>query len=1269
MVLKKKIHGANLIEDQEAPHSADETVEDEAQDFEDVELLLSEHQPNTVEDPFLESDVAEVLAASWREKRQELNKLQKARKFGQVRETKKAFRVEIEELKKRTKCHRCGKLGHWSKECRMPRKDQSSSSSQPSGAALVEMTMDQPDFVAMAACVPTLVDLVESLQRRRHEAQPKASIEDVRPQEIMLVSSPGFGILDTGCGKTIIGRDTLKHFEKMWMDRGVPLPTPIPEVNQFRFGNGQLETTEFSVPLPVHIGGKNGIIRAAVVRGDAPLLISRPALQSLEATIDLSKNELTLFKDRRTVSLGVNSAGQFVLDVMGPKKDSVSKIDSHQSFSEVMVAETHCVEEPPEPFDHASVDHQISKETSGDNLVPTDETSLQDSTSDSVASWKDWIREDWGLKKAPGTSTGGPRWKHVHRRVVKNGETNKILLDQSINHSRTFKSYDFHIPDKVHHTITTLYHSDPNVAHSIPGDASSSECMSEFSQHQFRQLQSQVKAAANVERVNSRLGSQEPPLVVEVFSPPRFAPIAQQRGFSGRSIDIKLGTDLSIPSNRAQLKAELLENPPDLLVLCPPCTHEGGWFHLNSSRMDRFMYLKIKARSRAFVRFCCDLFRQQVSLGKRALFEHPTGSNIWSYSEMTALTKKHPVIKLHMCQYGLKLPNSDRYIRKSTRLLLSRDDIKSLEKRCPGSADPRHSCHDVVAGSHPAVGSVSAFAGGYPQDFVMAVLNTVPRFTQQEVLYIVDDQVPEECWEEIHEVAALEASTEEGSKSIRDAISKLHRNLGHPPNHDLVRILKHAQASDEAIKAAREFSCPACQSRSKPHVPLPAQPDRVVDFNKVIGIDVKHLPGWKPNQKIKSLNVVDQASGFQRVIPFFEAETSNLLRSLLESHWISWAGPPSDVILDPAQTNLGEPLVIPLESQGINIRVIAAEAHWQLGKTENHGGWFARVLQRVIDDHSPSSKEEWLECVHHAHIKNAMIQHHGFSPQQYVFGRNVDIPSDLLNEPLRIVPATASLTNAAIAKSQEMRNSARKAILELQDSRALRSALAARPRASITYQPGDLVAYWRSQKWIKGELHQNGAWYGTAVVLGTVGRNLILIHRKTVLRCAPEQVRPATSEEKVVANTPESELLGIKDMIEGGALKSRQYVDLTPHAYPTEGSHVDVEMPLANPETPAEASSSNQHLDELPAETAVNPSATSPDASEPASASLPEDSTNEPVIGETPDEHPDKSPMPTSYGPVRRRIHNKNGPMSLFRPAPMQQEEFVEIMRSCSTYD
>ena len=575
--------------------------------------------------------------------------------------------------------------------------------------------------------------------------------------------------------ETIIGQDTLKHFERMWLERGVPLPTPTPEINQFRFGNGHLETTEVSVPLPVHIGGKNGIIRAAVVKGDAPLLISRPALQSLEATIDLSKNELTLFKDRRTVSLGVNTAGQFLLDVMGPKKDSITKVEKAQSFNEVMVAETNKIDDSVSQVHNETVEGMDLEETSGLNLINDDGPLVQDHPANSEPTWKEWIREDWSLKKAPGTSSGGPSWKHVHRRIVRNGSNHKILFDQTIVHSKPAKHFDVLIPGDVSHTITTLYHDEPRTVESTSGADSPTDTLAEFSPHQFRQLQSQVKAAASVENQKMKLGSKESPLVVEVFSPPRFVPIAQQRGFTGRSVDIRLGNDLSVASNRAKLKAELLENPPDLLVLCPPCTHEGGWFHLNSTRMDRLLYLKRKARSRSFVRFCCELFRQQVACGKRALFEHPTGSNIWSYPEMTALTKKHPVVKLHMCQYGLKLPNSDRFIRKSTRLIVSHDDMKSLEKRCPGSADPKHACHDVVAGSNPAVGSVSAFAGGYPPNFVTAVLNTVPRFAQQEVLCIVEDQVPEECWDQIHEVAAVEESTEEGSKSIRDAISKLHR--------------------------------------------------------------------------------------------------------------------------------------------------------------------------------------------------------------------------------------------------------------------------------------------------------------------------------------------------------------------------------------------------------------------------------------------------------------------------------------------------------------
>ena len=129
-------------------------------------------------------------------------------------------------------------------------------------------------------------------------------------------------------------------------------------------------------------------------------------------------------------------------------------------------------------------------------------------------------------------------------------------------------------------------------------------------------------------------------------------------------------------------------------------------------------------------------------------------------------------------------------------------------------------------------------------------------------------------------------------------------------------------------------------------------------------------------------------------------------------------------MLDPAQTNMGDPMVLPCEMQGTSIRPIAAGAHWQLGKTESHGGWFAHVLDKIIEEHQPQSQEEWLSCVAHAHVKNQMIQVHGHSPHQFVFGKNPNIPEDLLNDPVSVVSATAALTEEAIARSQAMRTTA-----------------------------------------------------------------------------------------------------------------------------------------------------------------------------------------------------------------------------------------------------
>ena len=285
-------------------------------------------------------------------------------------------------------------------------------------------------------------------------------------------------------------------------------------------------------------------------------------------------------------------------------------------------------------------------------------------------------------------------------------------------------------------------------------------------------------------------------LVAEVFSPPRFAKAVEGQGFRAVSYDIRTsGHDFTRKSTRLQVAQELREDPPELLVVCPPCTDEGGWFHLNSKSMSPKEVLKRKARSRTFIKYSCELFREQVERGGRAVLEHPLGSKLWSYPEVAKLCRQHQVVKCHMCRFGLRLPDSERLIRKGTKLLVSHNDMKTLARECPGRNDPHHSCHDVIAGSHPQVGAVSRFAGQYTPSFVEAVLETVPAYHASQVFLAEPDQETEVLSSE--ERDTLQNS--EDDQNMNRVLGKVHRNLGHPPNSDLVRILKHGKASDRAV--------------------------------------------------------------------------------------------------------------------------------------------------------------------------------------------------------------------------------------------------------------------------------------------------------------------------------------------------------------------------------------------------------------------------------------------------------------------------------------
>ena len=102
------------------------------------------------------------------------------------------------------------------------------------------------------------------------EAQEGCLVRPPKYPKVLLVSSPGYGVIDSGCGRTIIGQATLEDFKQLWKDRNVAVPEPIHEVNHFKYGNGERETSETVMKLPVVIAGVSGTIKAAVVKGHAP---------------------------------------------------------------------------------------------------------------------------------------------------------------------------------------------------------------------------------------------------------------------------------------------------------------------------------------------------------------------------------------------------------------------------------------------------------------------------------------------------------------------------------------------------------------------------------------------------------------------------------------------------------------------------------------------------------------------------------------------------------------------------------------------------------------------------------------------------------------------------------------------------------------------------------------------------------------------------------------------------------------------------------------
>ena len=95
-----------------------------------------------------------------------------------------------------------------------------------------------------------------------------------------------------------------------------------------------------------------------------------------------------------------------------------------------------------------------------------------------------------------------------------------------------------------------------------------------------------------------------------------------------------------------------------------------------------------------------------------------------------------------------------------------------------------------------------------------------------------------------------------------------------------------------------------------------------------------------------------------------------------------------------------------------------------------------------------------------------------------------------------------------------------------------------------------------------------------------------IAHRRQVLRCAPEQLRHASFEERTVVEFPDNELLGIKNLLEKGQFPKSQFTDLIPEGNPPDP---DVVSEAVHNQSLSGAVTAAENLQQQQAEESVMP--------------------------------------------------------------------------------
>ena len=390
-------------------------------------------------------------------------------------------------------------------------------------------------------------------------------------------------------------------------------------------------------------------------------------------------------------------------------------------------------------------------------------------------------------------------------------------------------------------------------------------------------------------------------------------------------------------------------------------------------------------------------------------------------------------------------------------------------------------------------------------------------------------------------------------------LKKVHHRLGHPDAETLVRYLKTTDAEPVLIDGAKDYQCDACTETRKGYdLPQAGAIHESLGFNQTLGMDTAVWTGSNGTQHTFS-HVIDEGTLFHVARP--GGGDSLAQWNFLEDYWFGWAGPPKVLYVDPAREYLSEAWLERVQEHGIDLKVSARDSHWQLGRVESHGHILKSMLTRMDAEVPIVDAETFRRALIQAcHAKNTLTRKAGYSPEQAVLGCSSRLPGSVVSDEhvgnhIRVLEEEGS----SFKKALDLRESARRAFVSLDNSNSLRRIMLRRSRPiRNNFEVGDLVLYWKRKG---GNMRrERGQWYGPARVALVEKKVIWLVHAHRLVRASPQQLRAASLREwKAVKDTEE---FRIPTREWARRLGSQDFVDLDQDDLPEPS---EAETPLAEP--------------------------------------------------------------------------------------------------------